>query len=63
MLILAILLLIGLYLGALALMFVPMLHAKELQAKHIPTRNWVLAACCLVAAIVLGLIGLPAIGG
>jgi hypothetical protein len=56
----AVLLLISLAFGALALIFVPVIRAREFDKKHIPTRNWVIAGILLAAAVGLSL-ALPAL--
>lgn len=61
MLTLAILLLVALAYGALALIFVPMIRTRDFDKKHIPRKNWILAGIFLAAAISLGLLGLPAL--
>ncbi|WP_144406282.1 hypothetical protein [Arthrobacter sp. SPG23] len=56
----AVLLLISLAFGALALIFVPVIRAREFDKKHIPTRNWVIAGILLATAVGLSL-ALPAL--
>lgn len=61
MLIPAIVLLVALAFGALALIFVPVFRAGDFDKKYIPRRNWILAGVFVAAAICLGLFGLPAL--
>lgn len=61
LLVLAILLLVALAFGALALIFVPVIRAREFDKKHIPHKNWILAGTFVAVAICLGLLGLPAL--